>query len=68
MHSYSAEFGGFAEEALGAAATRQSALLDVERTEGSPVCESVRSENGAAQGNYPVSVIFAHNNTYFSKE
>lgn len=44
---------------LGASAADQAALLDVERnerTESSPVCESVPSDNAAAQGNSPVGV------------
>lgn len=44
-------------QALGASAADQSALLDVERderTESSPVCESVPSDNAAAQRNSPV--------------
>lgn len=42
---------------LGASAADQSALLGVERnerTESSPVCESVPSDNEAAQLNSPV--------------
>lgn len=50
---YSAECGGLAVQALGATAADQSARLDVERTERT-VCESVPSDNAAAQGNSPV--------------
>lgn len=71
--SYS-EGGGLATPALEASATDQSALLDLERTEGSPLWESDPSDNAAAQRNSLVGerirmwMVCAHASTYFSNE